>query len=870
MPNGIKRNSHEPSKVAKAPAPPAVKPSTQPNTFQEFVASEDQRFNDCKSPTEASVYTAYSSNFWGTEYDPPLTDDEGYRNIESALGEAAPATYLNIQEALPEDRKERREFPPDVDLSKISDGTPPVVARPKSEVGSSTKATPSEAGLQKPVSRFNLPYLKTEKKENDSSCSKVPKSQSLQNGHKESLAAQSLPKPPQVTTQKIQQAPPMQAVKPEPHVGSVPARPTDDHWAAFDDSPDDSPDETRNFMVNIRTSMSPTRDLMRSSTAAPAVIPKLPPPEKKKEVTRAPSTSAVTDLSVVVFPTPPVFAAPVTALSPSAPASLTSMMISPPANENLFAPQFGGASLPATPQPFLIPLASSCPAPSSQPLIPAPRTPDQESQDLENRLESYLAAKHRTKTLEERTKREQQAARRREEALKALQAQKIATKKQFLAQMVQPTVQSESLPTPPKSNGTVNGFEDSFSSLQLDKEPTQEPQDHLKHSQQLQNQQQQQQKQPQAQSSGALRAEIQMRALASEFNSSVKTQSPSVAAAKPTSANLGDALLLCKPTSIQNNKSLLQAALAKTNGHQPEATVAVPNAGFATSTAVGGKPVLNSQKSHAKTSLPIGASANRPLPPSSVPLVPTPVSVVADGSSQGLGAFSGSLGDLLASTSKSNTITLEDLAKGSKPFGQLMNFGNNLSRSQETLNKPMPQQTAFVLPLKSASSTCNPRLTAGPSGQNVNIFCNQQPLVPTPVNVNSQRKTIRSFDELNNGAVSLMGIGNPTAEVKPFMVRPPPPPPRQPELENLKTSPTHVQPSNTEILAMQTLLPGSSREECLAAIMANPGNIEGALRQIKLDHLVRLGIASRQVCENALRNHQWNVDQAASALLDSR
>ncbi|XP_018496050.1 uncharacterized protein LOC100907002 [Galendromus occidentalis] len=846
LPNGMKRNPQEPSKVIKAPAPPAVKPSTQPSTFQEFVAREDQRFNDCKSPTEASVYTAYSSNFWGTEYDPPLTDDEGYRNIESALDEVPPATYLNIQEALPDDnRRERREFPPDVDLSKISDETPPVVSRPKSETASLPRLS-SEIVAQNTMSRFNLPYLKSGKKEPDSSTdSKVPKNQA-QNGHRDPPPIQ-LPKPSQVSSQKPpRNSPPMQAVKPEPHQipSVIPNKTADERWTAFDESPDDSPEDTKNFMVNIRTSMSPTKDPLRSSTGAPAVIPKLPPPEKKKEATRSSSSSAVTDLSAVVFPSPPVFVPPANALSPSGTASLSAIMASPVAGENLFPAQFG-ASLPATPQPQNFALKTSyCPAPSNQPLIPAPQTPDKESQDLENRLENYLAAKQRTRTLEEKAKREQEAARKHEEALKALQAQKITCQKQFLSQAKSlQSTQHESLP-PSGSNGTVNGFEDSFNSLQLEKTK------------------------PNAAAENS-KAELQMRALANDFNSSVKSPTASAAAGTisaraPTNLAESSACKLSKV--LPNGNALLPASIAKTNGHQPTATVALPTAPISTPGPAKSNPA---SKTLAGSSVLLGATANRPLPPSSVPLVPTPVPAVAEVRGQNLGAFSGSLGDLLAPGSKSSTLTLEDLAKGSKPFGQLMNFGNNLSRSQETLHKPAPQQTAFVLPLKSASSACNPRLAAGPSGQNVNIFCNQQPLVPTPVNVNSQRKTIRSFDELN-GAVSLMGIGNPTAEVKPFMVRPPPPPPRQPELENLKTSPTLVQPSNTEILAMQTLLPGSSREECLAAIMANPGNIEGALRQIKLDHLVRLGIAPRQVCENALRNHQWNVDQAASALLDSR
>lgn len=60
------------------------------------------------------------------------------------------------------------------------------------------------------------------------------------------------------------------------------------------------------------------------------------------------------------------------------------------------------------------------------------------------------------------------------------------------------------------------------------------------------------------------------------------------------------------------------------------------------------------------------------------------------------------------------------------------------------------------------------------------------------------------------------------------------------------------------------------QEECLASLQENNWDIPSALRQVKLNSLLRLGVASRYQCEVTLEKCDWNVDQAASVILDSK
>lgn len=63
---------------------------------------------------------------------------------------------------------------------------------------------------------------------------------------------------------------------------------------------------------------------------------------------------------------------------------------------------------------------------------------------------------------------------------------------------------------------------------------------------------------------------------------------------------------------------------------------------------------------------------------------------------------------------------------------------------------------------------------------------------------------------------------------------------------------------------------GDAREdECVGALNATGWDVAAAGKRIKLDRLDRLGLASRLQCEQALERCQWNVQEAASSLLDA-
>lgn len=59
-----------------------------------------------------------------------------------------------------------------------------------------------------------------------------------------------------------------------------------------------------------------------------------------------------------------------------------------------------------------------------------------------------------------------------------------------------------------------------------------------------------------------------------------------------------------------------------------------------------------------------------------------------------------------------------------------------------------------------------------------------------------------------------------------------------------------------------------NEEESLAALTASGWNVDVASRNLKLNSLLRLGLASRHQCEMALTKCDWDVDQAASWILD--
>ncbi|KAJ9589589.1 hypothetical protein L9F63_017174 [Diploptera punctata] len=67
---------------------------------------------------------------------------------------------------------------------------------------------------------------------------------------------------------------------------------------------------------------------------------------------------------------------------------------------------------------------------------------------------------------------------------------------------------------------------------------------------------------------------------------------------------------------------------------------------------------------------------------------------------------------------------------------------------------------------------------------------------------------------------------------------------------------------------LQEIGDNAAEEEALAALQATGWDVQAAARHIKLNRLTRLGIASRHQCEVALQKSSWNLEQAASTILD--
>lgn len=114
-----------------------------------------------------------------------------------------------------------------------------------------------------------------------------------------------------------------------------------------------------------------------------------------------------------------------------------------------------------------------------------------------------------------------------------------------------------------------------------------------------------------------------------------------------------------------------------------------------------------------------------------------------------------------------------------------------------------------------------------------------------------------------------------TAEVKPFVIN------------NPVSSKSNLSPnssafnffpkppsSNSALLRrqlgfIQAQVSGVTMDECQASYQQHNGNVEAIVRDLQLMQLCRLGIASKPQCEAALKAAGWNVELAASSLLDS-
>ncbi|CAG0880872.1 unnamed protein product [Darwinula stevensoni] len=63
-------------------------------------------------------------------------------------------------------------------------------------------------------------------------------------------------------------------------------------------------------------------------------------------------------------------------------------------------------------------------------------------------------------------------------------------------------------------------------------------------------------------------------------------------------------------------------------------------------------------------------------------------------------------------------------------------------------------------------------------------------------------------------------------------------------------------------------VPGISKQEAQAALERKNSDILGAIRSLKVDKLTRLGIGTKDDCEQVLEKHGWDLDRSASVLLD--
>lgn len=81
------------------------------------------------------------------------------------------------------------------------------------------------------------------------------------------------------------------------------------------------------------------------------------------------------------------------------------------------------------------------------------------------------------------------------------------------------------------------------------------------------------------------------------------------------------------------------------------------------------------------------------------------------------------------------------------------------------------------------------------------------------------------------------------------------------------TGPTMLQ-AKEAVDRVSKSVDGVSEEEAQAALLACKWNEEKAVRYLQVEMLFRLGIGSREKCEELLKKYSWDTQKAASALLD--
>ncbi|KAL3269984.1 hypothetical protein HHI36_009040 [Cryptolaemus montrouzieri] len=74
---------------------------------------------------------------------------------------------------------------------------------------------------------------------------------------------------------------------------------------------------------------------------------------------------------------------------------------------------------------------------------------------------------------------------------------------------------------------------------------------------------------------------------------------------------------------------------------------------------------------------------------------------------------------------------------------------------------------------------------------------------------------------------------------------------------------------NTKVSQILNCVPNISTDECLTSLQCYGWDVGLTIKNLKIDQLMKLGLASRDKCESALQKTNWNVELAASAILDT-
>ncbi|XP_017781945.1 PREDICTED: activated CDC42 kinase 1 isoform X2 [Nicrophorus vespilloides] len=72
-----------------------------------------------------------------------------------------------------------------------------------------------------------------------------------------------------------------------------------------------------------------------------------------------------------------------------------------------------------------------------------------------------------------------------------------------------------------------------------------------------------------------------------------------------------------------------------------------------------------------------------------------------------------------------------------------------------------------------------------------------------------------------------------------------------------------------KVSQLQDAVPDVTVDECVTVLQSKGWDLNASIRHIKIDKLVRLGLAEREQCERVLQRVNWNVELAASSILDA-